>query len=163
MRRPRGPRNARATPDTSPKVMRGPLSAAATANTGAPLRTAASAAQAMAATPARVDGHDREIAIDVDAQHAALGQPSVGEGDRHRVVVDVVGVGQDAALGDDDAAAAAPAASDVDDGTDRRCWRPPGRRPASSSRMLLMSMVLLVLDVTCKSQVTTNHAVAASG
>ena len=63
----------------------------------------------------RVDLHDGEIAVPVDALGDAARDPAVGEPDGHLGTAQVVGVGEDAAVADDDAGAAEPGA-DPDDG-----------------------------------------------
>ena len=63
----------------------------------------------------RVDLHDGEIAVPVDALGGAAGDPAVGEPDGHLRTAQVVGVGEDAAVADDDAGAAEPG-TDPDDG-----------------------------------------------
>jgi hypothetical protein len=62
-----------------------------------------------------VDLHDGEIAVAVDARDRAAGPAAISEGDGHLIAAQVVGVGQDRALGDHDAGAAR-AAADPDDG-----------------------------------------------
>ena len=65
--------------------------------------------------PGRVDVDDREIAVAVIAGDRPDEPATVGEGDRHLVAAQVVGVGQDLAGGDHDAGSAG-AAADPDDG-----------------------------------------------
>ena len=62
-----------------------------------------------------VDVDDREVAVAVPAGDGAAGATAVGEGHGDLVAAQVVGIGQDLAVGDDDAGAAR-AATDPDDG-----------------------------------------------
>jgi len=63
---------------------------------------------------AGVDRDDGEVAVPIDPADLAAGRAAVGEGDRDLVATDVVGVGQNLAVGDDDARPALPRA-DADD------------------------------------------------
>src|SRR5690606_9001666 len=65
---------------------------------------------------AGVDGEDGEVAVGVDRGDPALHRPAVGEGHLGRAVAEVVGVGDDEAVGHDDPAAAAAVPPDADDG-----------------------------------------------
>src|SRR5207248_11756232 len=65
---------------------------------------------------AGVELEDREVEVAVAAHEAGALAPAVGEDDAGAVAAEVVGGGQDAALGDHDAGAAAPARADPDDG-----------------------------------------------
>ena len=62
----------------------------------------------------RVDRDDREVAVHVDTGEAACRRSAVGERHGDLVAADVVGVGEDLAIGDDDTGAA-QAGSDADD------------------------------------------------
>ena len=62
-----------------------------------------------------VDVDDREVAVAVPAGDGAARATAVGERDGDFVAAQVVGIGQDLAVGDDDAGAAR-AAADPDDG-----------------------------------------------
>ena len=63
----------------------------------------------------RVDVDDREVAVAVPARDGPARATAVSERDGDFVAAQVVGIGQDLAVGDDDAGAAGPAA-DPDDG-----------------------------------------------
>ena len=115
IRRPPGPRNARSTDDTNPNETRAPPDGvAAAANTADPI-VAPPVDQAIGVRAGRVDGHDGEVAVPVDAGDGAAGRAAVGEADGHLAAAEVVGVGQDGTVGDDDAGAAG-AGPDPDDG-----------------------------------------------
>jgi hypothetical protein len=80
-------------------------------------RAKTAAPTAGASEPAGgLDGHDREVAVEVGAGHLTGGGAPVGEHDGHLVASHVVGVGQDLSIGDDDAGPVPPAAADADDG-----------------------------------------------
>ena len=72
-------------------------------------------AQVDSGCAGRVDVDDREVAVAIPAGDRAAGPTAVGEGDGDLVAAQVVGIGQDLAVGDDDAGAAR-AATDPDDG-----------------------------------------------
>ena len=115
IRRPPGPRKARSAEDTKPNETRGPPDGvAAAANTAAPI-VAPPVGPGDRRRAAGVDLDDREVAVPVDAGDGAAGGAAVGEADRDLAAAQVVGVGEDAAVGDDDAGAAEPGA-DPDDG-----------------------------------------------
>ena len=124
IRRPPGPRNARRHAETRPNVTR---DAAADGGRGA--EDGRAHVERVAGAPGdrrgagRVDRDDREVAVGVDAGDGAARGSPVGEGDRDLVAAQVVGVGQDLAVGDDDAGATAVSA-DADDRTARPRWRP---------------------------------------
>src|SRR5690606_4877095 len=65
---------------------------------------------------AGVDRQHGQVAVGVERGDPALQGPAVGEGHLGGAVPQVVGVGDDEAVGDDDAAAAAAVAADADDG-----------------------------------------------
>ena len=112
-----GPRNARATAETRPNVTRRPAAVRGRGAEDGACRSssAAPSPQASGGGAGRVDLDDREVAVAVDAGDGAARPPAVGEGDGDLVAAQVVGVGQDRAVGDDDAGAAG-AAADPDDG-----------------------------------------------
>ncbi len=83
--------------------------------TALPTVRSAPSAQVDRGRPGRVDVDDREIAVAVPAGHGPARATAVSERDGDFVAAQVVGVGQDLAVGDDDAGAARPAA-DPDDG-----------------------------------------------
>ena len=66
----------------------------------------------------RIDVHDGEIAVAIDAGHGPARATAVSERDGDFVAAQVVCVGQDLAVGDDDAGAAAAAADPDDAGAD---------------------------------------------
>ena len=117
MRRPRGPRNARpgrgdeaegrrAGRDRRGWRARPPAS---------PMPAAVRVAQPRAgASPVSTSITARSRSASAPGDAAALAA-AVGEGDGDLVAAQVVGVGEDPAVGDDDAGAAAPAASEADD------------------------------------------------
>ena len=116
MRRPPGPRNARATAETSPNVTRVPPPwMAAAPKTAVPTAEAAAVAPLERLRAGGVDLDHREVAVAVDCRHGAARAAAVGERDGDLVAAQVVGIGQDHAVGDDDAGAAR-AAADPDDG-----------------------------------------------
>ena len=92
-----------------------PLTVAATPNTADPIASDAAVAPGDRRGTGRVDCHDREIAVAIDTGHGAAGRAPVGERDGDLVAAQVVGIGQDLAVGDDDAGAAG-VAPDADDG-----------------------------------------------
>ena len=63
----------------------------------------------------RVGLDDRQVAVPVDALDGAAGGAAVGEADGDLATAEVVGIGEDAAVGDDDAGAA-ETGTDPDDG-----------------------------------------------
>ena len=103
--------------DTRPNVTRSvPPVVAAAPNTALPRPSVAPSSRPVdGARAGGVDGDDREVAVGVDAGHGALRRASVAERHGHLAAAQVVGVGQDPAVGDDDAGAAGMAA-DGDDG-----------------------------------------------
>ncbi len=77
----------------------------------------------------RVDLDDREVAVPVDAGDPPGRGPAIGEANGGLAAAQVVGVRDDAAVGDDDARAALPLPDADDRGTDllaRPTRRPPG-------------------------------------
>ena len=136
MRRPRGPRNERLADETVPKVTRSPRPPGlARANTGVPMPARLRVAPVDGRRVAGVDLDHGEVAVGVGPGDAAALAAAVGEADGGLVPAQVVGVGEDAALGDDDAGAHAPAASDADDRRAR-----PGRRCRRWSRKALQEL-----------------------
>ncbi len=137
IRRPPGPRKERDTEDTSPNVTRAPPpNVAATPNTGVADREAVAGAPRDARRAGRVDLHDRQVAVRVDAGHGAARRATVGERDGDFATAQVVGVGQDLAVGDDHARPA-PVAADADDrSADALLGDADDRRPISSMTLM---------------------------
>ena len=172
IRLPPGPRNVCSMADTVPAVTRAaPAPVAARPKTTSPMAASASD-QASGRRPGRVDLDDREVAVRIDAADRAALRSAVAERDGDLVAAEVVGVGEDAAVGDDDAAAAV-ALADADDGRAGRLVDAADRAgkivedghvvrvsgcgatgPAASSP--------LVSVVSCKSQHTTHSSASAS-
>ena len=141
IRRPPGPRNARATADTVPKVMRVPEPLAAAApKTAAPSCDAVGRAPLERCRALGVDADHGEVAVAVDRLDGADLAAPVGEGHGHLAAAHVVGVGQDGAVADDDAGTALVAA-------DRR--RPTGRRDLRAVAMEDWSSSSRVMVVRC--------------
>ena len=115
IRRPPGPRKARSTDDTKPNETRAPPDGvAAAANTAVPM-VAPCRRPGERRHAGGVDLDDGEVAVPVDGLDGADVGAAAGEPDGHLRAAEVVGVGEDAALGDDDAGAAL-AGADPDDG-----------------------------------------------
>jgi hypothetical protein len=114
-----GPRNDRSIPDTKPAVTRaGPLPLAGQAEDDvADSRIGVGEGRRRGAC--RIDLDDREVAVAVDAADGSGRGATVAERHGDLVTAQVVGVGQDAAVGDDDAATADPAADPDDGGSGR--------------------------------------------
>ena len=81
MRRPRGPRNERATLDTKPKVARLPLPLVVTANAAVPI-VAARCDHSTCRRRPRVNAEHGEIAVHVDAGEGSVCLSAIGEGHR---------------------------------------------------------------------------------
>ena len=118
-RRPRGPRNVRPDPETSPKPTRRPLPPGfASAKTGWPI-AGRSVGPRDRGRAGGVDRDHGDVAVDVDAGDCALGRAPVAEDDRACLAPHVVRVRQHLSFRHDDAAAEA---SEADDGgTDLLC------------------------------------------
>ena len=110
MRRPPGPRNERAIDETKPTVtLAPPPNVAAAPKTGVPTDADSGVAPLQRRGARCVDGDDGEIAVRIDPSDLAPRRSPIGERDRDLTAAQVVGVGQDLAIGDDDAGSASVA------------------------------------------------------